>query len=701
MTTTMMSTSPTATISSLRGNSSPISICGWPLPELSIGERSGSIGFLGKYKCWKVKDKSPAHEIWKKVSKPILELLEDQFEHLEAKDQHLQIEIFMIGKGIATACPTILFSCLTKTCRQRAMELVEKCSILAPYPGVRTAACSKMPRPLAKDMLPTPWLAGVYASGPVHQMGVSILVVRENGSLPRRATMGGIITLNKRRYGVTVKHVFEDTLDFPCGEESGDDEFEFFGSDNQGEIHDEFDSVEITSHGSISSNSTPSKASDVFDEGDQYCHTPTATGYECETDLKGWELSSIRRIGDIPDINFTDTCSDLALIHLDSQINLSSEYCANNTHGQFLNEYAFTNHTNCHAQEIASQPSDVDVYVFTKRNAQPLQGRLSGLESYMKLPGHSTFQAFWTVTIFNGLLDIGDSGAWVVDNEHRLYGHLTSGSPDGRIAHIIPAVTSFGSIFETFISPQERLLWPRPKLSALNSLLQDSSTDNTVFNEPTVLVIDTGPPPKSDTSAQKSYKTPSKASGYSSPYSGFSGAQSNTTCSSFPSAQEYVMPQPQFKADFTPEHNVTSVTSNVLYLRNLPPMATRDHLKATFSQQSGYVDLSSVSGAWHITFTDSFSATEVLQNVLIPQFGIKGFSSPIYVQIRLPAEHPKTLAAILPCSTTPRIPKRRRSTLQKALPEFPKSPEFLVRLVDLQCKSPLQWLTVGSPSRLI
>lgn len=217
------------------------------------------MGFLGKYKCWKIKEKSPADLVWKNVSKPIVSLLEDQFEHLGAKDKLLQVEIFMVGKEAANSSPTILFSCEAKTCRRKAMELVEKNSILVHHPGVLMAECARLPRPLAKEEL---WSSdmepGVYANGPLDHSGLSILVVGAKETLPRKATLGGIVWMNDEFYGLTAKHALMTAASSHPTEESDDDEFAFYGfgeaaqAPDDDDDDDDDDLLEITNHGTYS-----------------------------------------------------------------------------------------------------------------------------------------------------------------------------------------------------------------------------------------------------------------------------------------------------------------------------------------------------------------------------------------------------------------------------------------------------------------
>jgi hypothetical protein len=223
----------------------------WPQPELSIGERHGSMDKFGIYKCWAIKDKSPAQLVWKSVSKAIVALLEDQFEHLDAKDKDLMVEMFMIGRKQATCNPTILFSCESKISRQRAMELVQKKRILAAHPGVLIAECARLPRLLAADKSSSLDLSpGVYASGDLHHCGISVLIIESEGGSPRKATIGGIVCIGDDSYGLTANHPFSKA---PANDRTKepDTEFAFYGlgDPEDDSSDDEVLSAEMTSQG--------------------------------------------------------------------------------------------------------------------------------------------------------------------------------------------------------------------------------------------------------------------------------------------------------------------------------------------------------------------------------------------------------------------------------------------------------------------
>jgi hypothetical protein len=206
----------------------------WSQPELSIGKQHASMDRLGFYKCWSIKEESPAHIVWKKVSKPIITLLEDQFEHLDAKDNELIIEMFMIGR---------------KTPRSRAMGLVHRKGILTAYPGVRMAECSRFPLPLATEELPgLESSPGIYLYGTSGYGGLSVLILGKDGGPPRKATIGGIVCVDDQFYGLTARHPFSKKVINEHVEKELDIAFDFFGSDDSEADNISF-SVDFTSQG--------------------------------------------------------------------------------------------------------------------------------------------------------------------------------------------------------------------------------------------------------------------------------------------------------------------------------------------------------------------------------------------------------------------------------------------------------------------
>jgi len=225
----------------------------WPEPELSIGRPCNSLsGFRNKYQYWNLRELSPADLMWKDLHTTIFKLLREHLEHLGARGSLIHFEIFMVGKQPAKASPTIVFCSENKLFREKAMNLVVKKILLEQYPGVLVAQSSKMPRPLAAgDSNPLANLPeGVYAEGPLETCGISIYIVAEEIA-PRRATIGGFVSILGDYYGLTTAHAF-------AGSEStspdGDSDVDF-GFGELGEPDDSSDDedylIELTSKGGL------------------------------------------------------------------------------------------------------------------------------------------------------------------------------------------------------------------------------------------------------------------------------------------------------------------------------------------------------------------------------------------------------------------------------------------------------------------
>ena len=225
----------------------------WQEPELSVGAQCPSLDRLGRYKCWALKDKSPAALLWKTVSGPIITLLEDQYEHLDAKNAELMVEMVMVGRKATNAVPTILFCSDVKITRQKAMDLVKKNGILACHPGVQMAESSRLPRRLALGddsklpVLPT----GVYINSvkaPFTGCGISVLVSRDGVSPSKKATIGGIVCVEDHLYGLTTAHAFHETTEADRNSDQ-DLEFAFYDVDPLIDSSDDEDDPVMTSKG--------------------------------------------------------------------------------------------------------------------------------------------------------------------------------------------------------------------------------------------------------------------------------------------------------------------------------------------------------------------------------------------------------------------------------------------------------------------
>ena len=139
----------------------------------------------------------------------------------------------MTGRRKEEANPTLLFSCSRVQPRRRAKEVVKQSKVLQDHPAIRLAHSKRPPQALRPFRL----LVGpmkrverggvetfgeVYCISPVDRTcGVPVLISRKDGSF-RKATIGGIVQLDDKYYGLTVAHTFVDD-GFQSTGESDDD----------------------------------------------------------------------------------------------------------------------------------------------------------------------------------------------------------------------------------------------------------------------------------------------------------------------------------------------------------------------------------------------------------------------------------------------------------------------------------------------
>lgn len=223
----------------------------WQKPELSIGAQCAALDLLGRRKCWCIKNESPADVVWKIVSEAITALLEENIEHLEARDSDLHFGMYMVGRKPEKSIPTILFSCESAPCRRRSMDLVHKRAILNDFPGVMMAESSLVPRPLATEEVPNlPFLSpGVYLHGQLQAHGTSILISVANNQRPRKATIGGFVWAGTDRFALTAAHPFTDPRKMD-EEKENDADFAFYGGvDPYDDSSDDECDVDVTSRG--------------------------------------------------------------------------------------------------------------------------------------------------------------------------------------------------------------------------------------------------------------------------------------------------------------------------------------------------------------------------------------------------------------------------------------------------------------------
>lgn len=443
----------------------------WNNPEASVG---AYCGLKGNYSVWE--GNGPVREIFKTLGPQISTLLNRSCGPVPSSSQVI-FDVFMIGVAPASSIPHIMFSCRKSGPRKTAMETLEKSSLLKRHPGFETGNWQfpphiMDPRLLASDretadefaidvanlhFIPLsgfeaphlPWTTKItaiqlYTNGPV--IGV------DN---PLRSTVGGIVSFIGQRFFITVAHTFSGQnprLQHPSDEsDDGDEEFEFGGFKNDDREEYDEDS-ELTSGGSMTSESTVSEAdfngdasADVesenlnFSSPDLLSRTTTRTSglliYPSDNDeegnFEGTIQDSIQTQGEststviIPRITFLHSYDlDYTLIEVK----------------ECVDQVAIDHLPILSWQTAAGLPSE-DVRIVTVTGSTGLiSGTLNCGISYISLLSSSKFQETLTVTL-DGPLQPGDSGSLILcANTGKIYGYIVAGSIDSQIAYIIPAI---------------------------------------------------------------------------------------------------------------------------------------------------------------------------------------------------------------------------------------------------------------------
>ncbi|TVY37173.1 Cell wall integrity protein [Lachnellula subtilissima] len=423
----------------------------WPQPELSLGAPYGSLDILARYKFWEVKNNSPAHQAWRAVSEQIINLIEDQFEALDAQEADLMAEMFMIAGEEAEPSPTVLFRSQSKVARQRAIKLVHERSLLASYPGVMMADCSRLPRPLViEEVSGMPaLLPGMYSSDALRHCGASVIISRGRAGPLSKATLGGILCIGGLFYGMTTAYACmeapkravdsETESDFALYGRSEldvapEEEYHVVGMTCKGELKfaielkalstskpEQRESSSSQSHlipfktainEDVSTNENPGKrisetsVVDMLDKG-------SPGGTSSSSSERTMDRSAT--IGDsndgIPSRLGTVSTSaperglDWALVAVENS-NLMLENISLNNRRFMVNSVYWRNqslHTSAiYPRRLAREPANVEVLICTGNRDDPLEGRLSASPSFQRIPGKNIFQELWVVKCIGG-----------------------------------------------------------------------------------------------------------------------------------------------------------------------------------------------------------------------------------------------------------------------------------------------------------
>lgn len=236
----------------------PKSKIAWPEPHLSIGEQWC---IVGKNTCWQAF--GPALYLVETLLVPIKILLEARHEDLltgVCVPRCMCIDLYMIGRSVEKARPTVIFSSESKVQRQRAMKLVRESGLMHRHPAVvlgdvsRPLRLSREPQRLGKtwkeeimkeeldqwdqqatlDLHPSHESRTVYYSQPITNTCHIPVFVRDLNKTERKIeSVLGIIEVGHIQYGLTVAHILE-SADKEGGPEESDLQLDYESDDQEG-----------------------------------------------------------------------------------------------------------------------------------------------------------------------------------------------------------------------------------------------------------------------------------------------------------------------------------------------------------------------------------------------------------------------------------------------------------------------------------
>ncbi|KAL6718256.1 hypothetical protein ACLMJK_004344 [Lecanora helva] len=226
------------------------------------------------------------------------------------------------------------------------------------------------------------------------------------------ATLGGTLSINGTLYGITAQHARFKIEEADTESDSDDSDLE------EGKLIDESDLYKKTDKGKKSSTrsrkSTTKPASIVNKPVEDFTQS----------------LSSDQKIGRI--------AGGSERVELDYEVFK-------------LDPHRFKGPNkvnNIIPRKVIEKPTDRTVWAATA-NSGCVRGEMTRVPSFMRMAGARTFQEAWCVDLDRETRN-GDGGAWVVDEDGNLYGHIIAAGGPSKQVFIMPAHKIFEDIKKRF-----------------------------------------------------------------------------------------------------------------------------------------------------------------------------------------------------------------------------------------------------------
>ena len=429
----------------------------------------------------------PARQHFSLLEPEIVEQLNSVF--IEQYSSILLFHLYMIGRSVEAASPTIMFFSEEKEARKRAKKALDHGGLLERLPGFRTAHLARQPgvgkliQPAAgSDDTPqssdSDMVTEVYfdASYPVKAIGMPIFIKHSDETF-RKATANAVFEEDKCVY-LSVSHVFFDDISSTPNESVVSDGEYDFGSGT--EYEDEDECLNATSRASVSS------------FGGSLSDWPGSTTSKPSSSMHSPNTSSVVS-SPVGDDRFSSMVAVLADSHIGQQpAHIASnqpprgnlEYLGNMTRHSVKLDWALIEISNArvastvHNLKASVRKEDNDLNPGTDKEPDnvvahtsrgPIVGQLSRETVFMRLPNSTSFQKVHQIML-DSALEWGDCGVGISDAATKEpYGHVVATSATKEIAYLVPAQEVFRTSGTQWAADLEAIS-VSPRLSEIQGL---------------------------------------------------------------------------------------------------------------------------------------------------------------------------------------------------------------------------------------
>ncbi|KAK6342455.1 hypothetical protein TWF718_007858 [Orbilia javanica] len=272
-----------------------------------------------------------------------------------------------------------------------------------------------------------------------HRCGIR-LEADSGSEAPKAGTLGGIVKVRGRLYGLTVGHIFTPTR---RADQAADEISETKGDDNHNTSRDETDGTEDDD------NTSQKDADEIEDDGDDDDENDDDDDANLEREELELEASELRRDMDLvvsEQGQYYSMDLDWALVELPDLAEDAGEWedlnLVQTIHGDF--------------HPIFATPEEprlgTMVNLATPGATYGLRGYYAGSNAAVNMPGAHKLYNVWVLRMeYPWLIQNGDSGSWAFDPYNgSLIGILIAGCPKLLEAYIVPAYRVFDSIGKRF-----------------------------------------------------------------------------------------------------------------------------------------------------------------------------------------------------------------------------------------------------------